>query len=120
MYFFKKKTLPLLSMFALLMLSACSSHNDVVSVSETHLFNEQFGLNENPYVDAVIEQELLAINEPTEVEVPLVTDPTWTTELSMDPDAFLEEEYVPTPEVITYKYNFDPKFYSKAEWRKMP
>ena len=119
MYFFKKRTQPLLSIFTILLLNACSSHNDIISVSEAHLYNNQYGLDEDPYADAIIEKEILAINQPTEVEIPYSEDPTWTTELSIDSDAFLEEEYIPTPEVITYKYKFDPKFYSKAEWRRM-
>jgi hypothetical protein len=102
----------------LFLLNGCSSHTETISVSESHLYDTNFGLDHNAKVDMVIEEELLAINMPTEVETPNHTNPEWTTDIKMEPDAFLEEDYVPTEPVITYKYKFDKKFYDKAEWRK--
>jgi len=116
---FHKKNIVIISLLSLLTLTACSSKSEVVSVSETHLYNEEYGVVPNPYADAIIEQEIISMSEPTEIEMPIPEDPTWTTELTKDPDAFYAEEYVPTPEVITYKYKFDPNFYSTAEWRAM-
>ena len=108
--------LPILS--SILFFNGCSSHPDVVSVSDTHLYNNNYGIHTNLEVDAILENELIAMNEPTEVERPHFTNPEWTTELKVDKDAFLEEDYVPIEPVISYKYKFDKKFYDKAEWRK--
>ena len=111
MYFLKKKTLPLLSVLTLLMLNACSSHHEVIAVSEPHLYNNQYGMLHNNEADAMLRQEVLAMqNQVIEIE---------TEELYLEPGTFLEEDYVQAPEVITYKYKFDPKFYSQASWRKM-
>ena len=108
----------LLSIVTMAMFNACSSH-DVVATTPVHLYNHNFGIVENLQADAIIHQEYLAMNDPTEIEMPIITDPELSTRLIIDPDAFLAEEYVQTPEVISYKYKFDPKFYSKAEWRTM-
>jgi len=102
----------------LFLLNGCSSHKETISVSEAHLYDTNFGLHRNAQVDMVIQEELLASNMPTEVDTTTHSNPEWTTELTKDPDAFLEEEYVPTEPVISYKYKFDKKFYDKAEWRK--
>jgi hypothetical protein len=100
------------------LLNGCSSHKETISVSEAHLYDTNFGLHHNTNVDMVIQEELLAINTPTEVDTSSYNNPEWTTELTRDPDAFLAEEYVPTEPVISYKYKFDKEFYDKAEWRK--
>ncbi len=109
----------LFSLFSLLNLTACSSKNEIISISELHPYNKEYGVVEDPYADAIIEQEILSIYAPPEVETPVLEDPTWTTKLTKDPDAFYAEEYVPTPEIISYKYPFDPNFYPTAEWRVM-
>jgi len=98
--------------------NGCTSHHDVVSVSETHLYNNNYGLHSNIEVDTTIKNELMAMNSPTEVEMPQSSNPEWTTELKMDSDAFLAEDYVPTEPVISYKYEFDKKFYDTPTWRK--
>jgi len=112
----KTKILLFSTLFSILLLDGCSS-KEVISVSESHFYDSNFGLDENHEVERVIEEELLAINMPTEVEQPYYTNPEWTTELIKDPDAFLEEDYIPTEPVISYKYKFDKKFYDKAAWR---
>jgi hypothetical protein len=90
----------------------------VVSVSETHLYNNNYGLHSNVEVDRIIQNELMAMNDPTEVELPNYTNPAWTSELKVEEGAFLAEDYVPTEPVISYKYKFDKKFYDTAQWRK--
>jgi len=114
------KTLIILSSLTILFLNGCSSHTDIISISEAHPYNNYYGVAQNQRADAIIQEELMAMNEPTQIEMPKISDPTWTTELTMDTDAFYAEDYVQKPEVITYKYKFDKKFYSQAEWRKMP
>ena len=101
-----------------LLFNGCSSTKSVVSVSETHLYNNNYGLHSNLEVDNIIQNELMAMNNPTEVDMSQPLDPEWTTDLKMDDDAFLAEDYVSTEPVISYKYEFDKKFYDKAEWRK--
>ena len=98
--------------------TGCSSHNEIVSVSDTHYYNENFGLVQNDAADRQVQQELLAMSLPTEVDVPIDMNAEWTMNLIKDPDAFYADEYVQKAEVITYKYKFDTKFYDHAEWRK--
>ena len=113
------KTILSLSLLSSIILIGCSSHSEVISISETHAYNDNFGLNNDLEVDNIIQNELREINMPTEVETPSVTDPTWTTNASIaSSNTFLEDEYVQQEPIITYKYKFDEKFYDKAEWRK--
>lgn len=100
-----------------LIISGCSSHNKVVSVSEAHYYNDDFGLLQNDMADGEIQQELIAMNLPTEIDTAINMNSEWTTELIKDSDAFYAHEYVQEAEVITYKYKFDEKFYDNAEWR---
>ena len=120
MKLFTKNTLTILSATSILILNGCSAHNsNVVSVSDTHLYNSNYGIQDNYRADAMIQEEIMAINNEPLVDMPLITDPSLTTEITKDPDAFYADEYVQKPEVITYKYKFDKKFYSNAEWRSM-
>ncbi len=100
-----------------LFFNGCTSHQDVVSVSETHLYNNNYGLHSNLKVDTIIQDELMAMNNPAKVELSQSTPSEWTSELKMEEGSFLAEDYVPTEPVITYKYKFDKKFYDKATWR---
>ena len=112
----KKITFNILSLSLLLLLNGCSSKHEIVSVSNIHAYNSNYGLIQNHEVDARIQQEIWSQNRPTEVET-YVSNPNWTTELVLDPDAVTAQNYVQAPEVITYKYKFDPKFYDKAIWK---
>ena len=114
----KKTTYNILSLSLLLLFSACSSKHEIVSVSNTHTYNSNYGLIQNSEVDRHIQQEIWSQNLPTEVET-VASNPNWTTELILDPDAVTAEEYVQAPEIITYKYKFDPKFYDKAIWKSL-
>ncbi len=111
-----KKILSLSTISSIFLLTGCSSH-EIISSSDTHLYNKNFGLVENSIVDAHIEEEIWAQNKPTEIELPSSSDPTWTTELVLEPNAVTAENYVQAPPVITYKYKYDPKFYADATWR---
>jgi len=113
------KTILSLSLLSSIILIGCSSHSEIISISETHTYNNDFGLNNDVEVDNIIEDELREINMPTQQETPSVTDPTWTTDASIaSSNTFLEDEYVQQEPIITYKYKFDEKFYDTAEWRK--
>jgi hypothetical protein len=107
--------LPMVSLFTLF--NGCTS-SEVISVSESHLYNGEYGIIQNYAVDQTIEEEILAMNQPTEVELPQYSNPEWTTELVVEPDAFLAEEYIQPEPVISYKYKFDKKFYDTPEWRR--
>jgi len=113
----KKLLLLSIATFVTLSTTGCSSHHNLVSVSEAHGYNTNYGLVNDERADRQIEAELIAMNLPTEVETPQNLKEGWTTNLTKDPDAFYENEYVPQKEVITYKYKFDKKFYKNAEWR---
>ena len=103
---------------SIILINGCISHSEVISISEEHTYNNNFGLNHDLAVDTIIENELQAINMPTEIEKPQITNPSWTTNASVASNTFLADEYVQTEPIITYKYKFDKKFYDKAEWRK--
>jgi hypothetical protein len=117
MHTVKTKILLLLTLLSIFLLNGCSSHKEVVSVSEAHLYDTNFGLHSSSDMDERLEEELVAVNIPTETDVSQVSNPEWTTELTKDPDAFLAEDYVQPEPIITYKYKFDKKFYDKPEWR---
>ena len=107
--------LPLISFT--LFFNGCSSSHEMVSVSETHLYNNNYGLHPNVEVDEIINNEVMAMNSPAEVEMSQNRDSTWTTELTKEEGTFLAEEYVQPEPVISYKYKFDKKFYDTPRWR---
>ncbi len=113
----KNLSLYLLLSIATLATTGCTSHNDVISMSEAHLYNGDFGLIQNDAADRQVQQELVTMNLPIQVDMPQMMNPEWTTELTKDADAFYAHEYEEKEEVITYKYKFDKKFYKNAEWR---
>jgi len=108
--------LVLLSSLTPLLFTACSTHN-VVAVSDPHYYSQDFGLLPDPQADAQLHQEHIIMSQPTQIDMPMITDPDISTELVKDPDAFYAHEYVEAEPVISYKYPFDSKFYSNAEWR---
>jgi len=107
-------------LFSILLWGGCSAHQteqqmtSTTTTNDTHLYNSEYGLVSDPQTDAIIHQEILAQNSPTEVVYEL-DDPNYTTELKRDPDAFLAEEWVQPAPKITYKYDDDPKFYTEEE-----
>jgi len=104
----KKLLLLSIATFITLSTTGCSSHQN----NNTH-----YGLVQDENADRQIQAELVAMSLPTEVEMPTNMKEGWTTTLTKDPDAFYANEYVQKPEVITYKYKFDKKFYKDAVWR---
>ena len=113
----QKKLLLSLATFITLSTIGCSSHQNVVKVSEAHGYNTNYGILQDLNADSQIEAELVAMSLSTEIEIPVNLQEGWTTNLTKDPDAFYANEYVQQEEVITYKYKFDKKFYKTAEWR---
>jgi len=115
-----KRNLKTILLFAIttLSFSACtSSQHNLVAMSEAHLYDANYGVVQNYMADQQIQQELVAMNQPTQVEMPTNLPAGVTTQLTKDADAFYDNEYVAKAEVITYKYKFDKKFYKNAEWR---
>ena len=111
-----KKNLILSTFLSLYLLNGCSSH-ETISVSEAHLYNNHYGVVPDYQVDAQIEEELLAVNQPSEVVMPTFNDPSLTTDIGVSGDTFTAENYVQKAPVISYKYKDDPKFYSEKEMR---
>lgn len=109
-----KKILYSLSFLSLLMITACSKSN-LVSTSNMHAYNNDFGLVENVDIDNLLLEE----DRISEQENLIVLNSTRSNNFQMEPNTFLAEDYVPSEPVISYKYKFDPKFYSHAEWRIM-
>ncbi len=111
MNFFKKTQPILLISISLLMINACSS-KQIVGVSAPHAYNNDYGMVQDAQAEAMLRAERIAMqNQVIEND---------NEKFYLAPGTFLAEDYVQPPEIITYKYQFDPKFYSKAEWRKMP
>ena len=96
-----------------LLLGGCTT-NHSVNVSDSHLYNDNFGVVANPELDAQIEHEFLTQNRPAEIDYSAL-DPTLSTELNIDPDAVTLENYVAPEPVITYKYMHSSKFYREDE-----
>ncbi len=113
MDFIKRNRQKILLSTSLLLISACSSQQQVISVSQTHLYDNNYGVVQDSYSDAMLNAERIAMQSQ-------VVENNNDNDFSIPSGTFLAEDYVQPPEVITYKYKFDPKFYSKAEWRKMP
>lgn len=107
-------SLPLL--LGTLFFTACSSHSDVIAVSNTHPFNNNYGLVKDSTSDNLLQQEQLFIQQAEWEAEKENSEPI----LVLKRGEFLEEDYQPQAEIISYKYPFDPKFYSYAEWRKLP
>jgi len=96
---------------------ASSSNGEIVTISDTHLYNKDYGLVSSPEADEQLKQELLVQEKPVEIEIPKSDDPTLTTELKLDPEAVTAENYIQKPPVITYKYMDDPVFYTENQIR---
>jgi len=113
MNFIKKSIHSVILSISLLIISACSSQQQVISVSEAHLYNNNYGIVQDPYADNMLHQESIAMQSQ-------IIENDNSREFYPKAGTFLAEDYVQPPEKITYKYKFDPKFYSNAEWRTMP
>ncbi|MCK5854724.1 MAG: hypothetical protein KAG56_05845 [Sulfurovaceae bacterium] len=123
-----KKILSLSIVSSILLLNGCSSKKDVVSLTESQIisegyveydkFDEEFGVVEDQEVDARIANAEHLSSNPTDIDPNFkVDDPSWTTKLVLDPDAFTADEYIQKPPVISYKHKFDTEFHDKPRWR---
>ncbi len=114
-----KKILSISIVPSLFLFNGCAStSSELVSISDTHPYNKNFGVVPNSKVDNILKEEILAEKEPVEVEIPKSNDPEVYTGLKYDPEAVTAENYVEVPPVITYKYKFDPKFYTANELKR--
>jgi hypothetical protein len=113
MLFLKEKTVLLSTLLAVILLNGCTTHQ-TIGTSEAHLYNNNFGVEDNPKLDAQIEYEFLTQNIPAEIDYSKL-DPTLSTELIHDPEAVTLENYVEPEPVITYKYMQSSKFYREDE-----
>lgn len=95
--------------------ASSTSTSQLISSSDIHPYNENFGIVPNPEVDNILKEEILAEEKPVEIEMPKDNDPDTYVGLKYDPEAVTAENYVEVPPVITYKYRFDPKFYTANE-----
>jgi len=74
---------------------------------------DSFG--DEPSIEKMLEKEKLVQQNPVEVVIPKITDPNISLELKVDPEAVTEDKLVIPPPVITYKYPFDPVFYTENQ-----
>ena len=116
MNLYNKNILSLSLLLGTFFFTACSSHSDIIAVSSTHPFNDNYGLIEDATAENQLQQEQIFIQQAEWEAEKENSEPT----LVLKRGEFLAEDYHPQPEIITYKYPFDPKFYSYAEWKKMP
>jgi len=97
-----KKTIYLLPLSSLILsLSACS-----------HAYNNNFGLVEDITIDKQLEQEKLASQKELEQFNKAALE---VEEFKPEEGTFLAEDYVQPEDLITYKYDYDAKFYSEDE-----
>jgi hypothetical protein len=110
------KTVILLSA---ILLNGCTTYSNPpkVSTSNTHLYNNDFGVIADPALDARLEYEFRTQNRPVEIDYSSL-DPRFSTELIVDPDAVTLENYVEPEPIITYKYIYSPIFYREDELPK--
>ena len=111
------KNLTLLTLItSTFLLNGCSSHK-VLYESETHLYSNNYGIIDNYYHDYHEEQRILSQNEAvyTSFRSNFSDDPTLTTELKHDPDAFTLDQWVEPEPIITYKYMHNSKFFTEDE-----
>jgi hypothetical protein len=112
----REKTILLSTLLTAILLSSCTTHQ-TISTSDAHLYNSNFGIEENPELDAQLEHEFLTQNRPAEIDYSAL-DPTLSTELIIDPDAVTLENYVAPEPIVTYKYMHSSKFYREDELPK--
>lgn len=97
-----------------LFFQGCSQH-EVLHESETHLYDTNFGTL-SAYQDIEEEQRILAQNEAVYTSFRShYDDPSLTTELTHDPEAFTLDQWVEPEPVITYKYMHSSKFFKEDE-----
>ena len=119
-----KKILTLSIVTVIFLLNGCSSHQQNDIISTIPIAGQEMVIieDDNSYVkdESLAGEDMVIIednNSYVEDEPFVVEDPSWTTKLVLDPEAFTAEEYVQKEPVITYKYDFDTKFYKEARWR---
>jgi hypothetical protein len=112
----RENTILLSTLLTAILLNGCTTHQ-TIKTSEAHLYNNNFGIEENLELDAQIEHEFLTQNKPTEIDYSAL-DPTLSTELIIDPDAVTLENYIAPEPIITYKYMHSSKFYRENELPK--
>jgi len=129
MKIFNKKNL-LLFIFTLL-INGCTS-SKVIALSDAQIISEgyveyenyaeidsdEFGLVKDSEVDArIAEAESLSL-APDQIDPNFkIEDPSWTTKLVLDPDAFTADKYVQKAPIISYKHKFETVFRDKARWK---
>ncbi len=114
-----KKILSISIVVSIFLFNGCTStSSELISVSDTHPYNKNFGIIPDKKVDNILKEEVLVEKEPVEVEIPKSNDPEIYVGLKYDPEAVTADKYVEVPPVITYKYPFDPKFYTANDLRR--
>jgi len=128
---FNSKSLLLFIYFFTLLMNGCTS-SKVVTLSDAQIISEGYveydnyaeidsdkiGLVEDKEVDArIAEAERLSL-APAQIDPNFkVENPSWTTKLVLDPDAFTADKYVPKPPIISYKHKFESVFRDKPVWK---
>jgi hypothetical protein len=101
--------------YLILIFNGCSSTGEVIEVSSSHLYNSEYGVLNDPEAEQMLEHEKIVQQNPVEVKIPEINDPNVYLEPKDIPEAVTEDKLVfPTP-VITYKYPFDPRFYTENQ-----
>jgi len=100
-----KKILILSIFISILLLNGCSYHQSDIATTIP-----------------IDDENIVMIDEEQNYETDIdplfvIEDPSWTTELIIDPDAFTADKYVQKAPVISYKHKFDTEFHDKPRWR---
>jgi len=114
---------------SILLLNGCSYHQsdiattipidgeNIVMIDEEQNYETDMGTT-----IPIDGKNIVMINEEQNYETDIdpffvIEDPSWTTELIIDPDAFTADKYVQKAPVISYKHKFDTEFHDKPRWR---
>ena len=137
MKIFNKKSLSLFIFLFTLLIGGCTSTktiplSDAQIISEGYVEQEnydeqenyveidsdEFGLVKDSEVDARIAAAESLSLAPTQIDPNFkMDDPSWTTKLVLDSDAFTADQYVQKAPIISYKHKFETVFRDKARWR---
>jgi hypothetical protein len=108
-----------LFLISLLNISGCSNKNEVIEMSQTHFYNENYGVMPNQEADIMLAKESEIEKHPVEV-YDKVSNPNYISIAQVEkeplkPDEFIEGNWNPPKPKIFYKYMDDPNFYSEDE-----
>jgi hypothetical protein len=113
--------LTLSSLFAvsILNISGCCTKGEVIEMSQTHFYNDNYGVVQDQEAEQMLAHEEEIEKHPVEVD-DTVSNPNYISITQVEkeklaPDEFVGDDWTPPKSKIFYKYMDDPNFYSEDE-----